>query len=310
MLWFEPERVFRGSAWHKEHPQWLLGPMGDNLLFNLGKPQACEFLVGFISQRIKEYGLGCYRQDFNIDPLPFWRAADAPDRQGITEIRYIEGLYAFWDGLLENNPGLIIDNCASGGRRLDLETLGRATPFWRTDGPRDPIAHQCHSYGLFSWIPLSATSQDRALDTYEFRSSMSSSLCLNWWVSGDAPAQRIGADFPFDWARSILEQYLGFRDLFYGDYYPLTGYSQAPDQWMAYQFDKGNRGMLVVLRRPSSPYESARFGLKGLDAEASYKVRDLDTGAERRLTGAELSQTGLEVRVNERPGSALVVYEK
>jgi len=38
--------------------------------------------------------------------LPFWREADAPDRQGITEIRQIEGMYAFFDALLERFPKL------------------------------------------------------------------------------------------------------------------------------------------------------------------------------------------------------------
>ena len=38
--------------------------------------------------------------------------------QGITEIRYIEGLYAFWDYLRAQHPGLLVDNSASGGRRL------------------------------------------------------------------------------------------------------------------------------------------------------------------------------------------------
>src|SRR5262249_34939087 len=156
MLWFEPERVYKGTPWHKSHPEWLLGNGGDNFLLNLGNPAARKFLTDFISVRIDEFGLGCYRQDFNIDPLAFWQAADALDRQGATEIHYIEGLYAFWDELLKRHPNLMIDNCASGGRRLDLETLGRATPFWRTDGPRDPIAHQCHTLGLLSWVPLNA----------------------------------------------------------------------------------------------------------------------------------------------------------
>ena len=44
-------------------------------------------------------GIDVYRNDFNIDPLEFWRAADSPDRQGITEIRYVEGHYAMWDEL-------------------------------------------------------------------------------------------------------------------------------------------------------------------------------------------------------------------
>jgi len=312
MLWFEPERVYKGTPWHQAHREWLLDTGGGSLLFDLGNPAARKFLTDFISAKVREFGLGCYRQDFNMDPLPFWRAADAPDRQGMSEIRHIEGLYAFWDELLERNPGLIIDNCASGGRRLDLETLGRATPFWRTDGPRDAIAHQCHTYGLLPWVPLSATSQDRARDDYEFRSSMCSGLCLNWWVSGDAPAERIPEDFPFAWAKNTLDQYLRIRQFYYGDYYPLTSYSQAGDVWMAYQLDRPDlgRGMVVVLRRPESPYESARFPLRGLDARASYRLANPDTQEQGLHPGEQLLGPGLEVTLKTRPGSACLVYER
>ncbi|MCB1126315.1 MAG: alpha-galactosidase, partial [Verrucomicrobiae bacterium] len=305
MLWFEPERVHRGTPWHREHPDWLLDRGGDSLLLNLGNPAARQFLTDFISARVDEFGLGCYRQDFNIDPLEFWRQNDEPDRQGITEIRYIEGLYRFWDELRARHPSLIIDNCASGGRRLDLETLGRATPFWRTDGPRDAIAHQCHTYGLLPWVPLSSTSEDRAPDDYEFRSSMCSALCLNWWVSGDVPAAPIRTDFPFDWAKRTLEQYLSIRPYYYGDYYPLTAWSKDRDLWLAYQLDRPDLdgGLVVGLRRPDSPYESARFPLRGLDPEATYQLTDLDTGGEWTLTGAALVKHGLEVVVRDRPGS-------
>jgi alpha-galactosidase len=312
MLWFEPERVFKKSPWHRAHADWLMDLGQDNLLWNLGLPEARQFLTDFISARVDEFGLGCYRQDFNMDPLPYWQAADTPNRQGITEIRYIEGLYAFWDGLLARHPGLIIDNCASGGRRIDLETVGRATPFWRTDGPRDAIAHQCHSYGLMAWAPLSATSQDRAGDDYEFRSSMCSSLCLNWWVSGDAPAERIPDNFPFAWARKTLAQYLELRQFYYGDYYPLTAYSQARDVWMAYQLDRPDlgKGLVVAFRRPQSPYESGRFPLRGLDERASYKLTNLDTGAQTTHAGKELLRAGLQARLESQPGSALLLYER
>jgi alpha-galactosidase len=312
MLWFEPERVFKGTPWQQAHRDWLFDRGGENFLFNLGHPQARQFLTEFISARIDEFGLGCYRQDFNIDPLPFWRAADAPDRQGMSEIRHIEGLYAFWDALLAKHPGLIIDNCASGGRRLDLETLGRATPFWRTDGPRDPIAHQCHTFGLLPWVPLSATSQDRAGDDYEFRSSMCSALCLNWWVSGDVPAERIPANFPFAWAKRTLAQYLQIRAFYEGDFYPLTSYTQAADAWLAYQLDRPDRGegLVVALRRPQSPYESARFKLHGLEAEKTYQVRDLDAGTQISCPGQDLAAAGLRVAIAAKPGSALLVYRR
>jgi alpha-galactosidase len=312
MLWFEPERVYKDTPWHKAHRDWLIDIGADSLLFNLGNPAARQFLTDFISDKVDDFGLGCYRQDFNMDPLPYWKAADKPDRQGMTEIRHIEGLYAFWDELRARHPGLIIDNCASGGRRLDLETVGRATPFWRTDGPRDAIAHQCHTYGLLPWIPLSATSQDRSRDDYEFRSSMCSALCLNWWVSGDAPAERIPADFPFDWAKSTLRQYLKIRAFYYGDYYPLTGYTQGSDLWMAYQLDRpaSGDGMVVVLRRPDSPYESARLRWRALDERASYRLTNLDTQEQSTHTGRDLLHDGLRISFEAAPGSKLFVYER
>ncbi len=312
MLWFEPERVHKGTQWHREHPEWLLGPRGDDYLFNLGDAAARNHLTEFMTAMITSSGLGCYRQDFNFEPLPYWRAADPPGREGITEIRYIEGLYAYWDALLARFPNLMIDNCASGGRRLDFEATSRATPYWRSDGPRDPIAHQCHSQGLLAWLPLSATSQDRAGDDYEFRSSMCSSLCLNWWVAGDVPARKIPATFPFDWARKTLEQYLSYRDDYYGDYYPLTRYSPSPDVWMAYQLDRPEqgRGLVVVLRRPDSPYQSARFALRGVEPGGRYRVTALDGGAVTERTGLELITTGIDVVVGTRPGSALFVYQR
>ena len=105
MLWIEPERAFQGSFQGTERRKWLL-KLGhnSNLLLNLGDPDARRLVTDVISQRVESFGLGCYRQDFNMDPLPYWRAHDAEDRQGITEIRHIEGLYAFWDELLERHP--------------------------------------------------------------------------------------------------------------------------------------------------------------------------------------------------------------
>ncbi|MEW6745529.1 MAG: alpha-galactosidase [Planctomycetota bacterium] len=312
MLWFEPERVVRGTPWYEEHRDWLLDIGQPSLLFDLGNPEAREFLTEFIAAKIDEFGLGCYRQDFNMDPLPYWEAADPPDRQGMSEIRHIEGLYAFWDELLRRHPSLLIDNCASGGRRIDLETLARSIPLWRTDGPRDPIAHQCHTHGLLMWVPLSATSQDRAADDYEFRSSMCSALCLNWWVSGDAPAGEIPQDFPFAWARQTLQQYVSVRPYYYGDYYPLARYSQDPDLWIAYQLDRPDlgAGMVVVLKRPESPYRSVSYVLRGLDREATCDVRNLDTGSVLTRRGAALVTNGLEVTLEARPASALLVYRR
>ena len=116
-------------------------------------------------------GIDFYRQDFNMDPLPNWRANDAEDRQGITEIRHCEGYLAFWDELVKRHPDLMIDSCASGGHRNDLETMRRSLPLLRSDAIFDWIGEQCHTYGFASWIPYWGTGLID-FDAYSFRSCL------------------------------------------------------------------------------------------------------------------------------------------
>ena len=58
----------------------------------------------------------------------------APEfRRGMNEAGYVRGLYELWDSVRNSHPNLIIDNCASGGRRHDLETMTRSIPLWPSD---------------------------------------------------------------------------------------------------------------------------------------------------------------------------------
>ncbi len=92
-----------------------------------------------------------------MDPLGFWRAADAEDRQGIAENKHVCGYLAYWDELRRRHPNMLIDSCASGGRRNDLETMRRAVPLWRSDYAFEPIGHQCMTYGISLWLPYHGT---------------------------------------------------------------------------------------------------------------------------------------------------------
>ena len=106
-----------------------------------------------------------------LTPCAYWRRNDAPDRQGITEIRHVTGYLAYWDALLQEHPNMLIDSCASGGRRNDLETLRRAVPLLRSDYIIEPVGNQCHTYALSFWMPFYGTGTG-AIDPYLFRSVM------------------------------------------------------------------------------------------------------------------------------------------
>ena len=92
LLWFEPERVHFGTKVQKEHPEWVMKPDKEwSQLFALHIPEARRWLTDLMDGFIKETRLDWMRWDFNVAPLGFWRRADAPDRQGMTENQYIYG---------------------------------------------------------------------------------------------------------------------------------------------------------------------------------------------------------------------------
>jgi len=311
LLWFEPERVFQGTSWTREHPEYLLGPVGPNYLYNLGNPAARQALTDKLVKLINDGNISCYRQDFNFDPRPYWDKADAPDRVGITEIRHITGLYQMWDDLLSRCPGLLIDNCASGGRRIDIETMSRSIPLWRSDFPCYPgysaAAIQNQTQGLGLWAPLSSGVCDRE-DTYSFRSALGPGM-----VFGMPDFEKdSNKHFAIDWIRKRFGELNQVRDLFLGDFYPLIAYSSAEDVWAAWQFDRPdlNSGAVFAFRRARSPFASAPLRLRGLDPNAVYTLSNFDVAGTTEMTGQELLQKGLPIVIQDRPGSVVVVYKK
>lgn len=313
VLWFESEAVGPGTWLFKEHPEWLFIPNDEiikkrqssvrkaHAVLNLGNPEARRWLTDHISSMIKEIGIDIYRQDFNLDPLDYWRAADPSDRQGISEIHHIEGLYAFWDELLRRHPDLIIDNCASGGRRIDLETISRSICLWRSDYSFEPEGAQSHTLGLSRYVPCNAGNCYSA-DAYVFRSHLSNGITLGWDLEKK--------DFDSKEASRRIKEFKILRPLFYGDFYPLTVHSIASDMWCAYQLDRKdlNFGAVLAFRREDSPYTTARFRLHSLHTEKKYQFTDVDSGIKKELMGKELIETGIEIKMPIAPSSVLITY--
>ncbi|RPJ03532.1 MAG: alpha-galactosidase [Candidatus Aminicenantes bacterium] len=304
VVWFEPERAYEGTWLDREHKDWLTFLPGNrNRLLDLGNPEALAWLIDHISNFIRDEGVTIYRQDFNFDPAPYWRAMDAPDRVGIAEMKHIEGLYAFWDALLERHPGLLIDNCASGGRRIDLETTSRSIPLWRTDYQYyEPNGYQCHTYGLHFFVPASGTGNGDPRK-YWFRSAaMGGAVVMGWELTGG---------FNLTAALEDMAEFRDVRGHFYGDYYPLTEYATTDDVWAAFQWNRPEEGdgIVMAFRRPQSPVSTIEVKLGGLDESADYEVTYDDYGITVVKNGRELA-AGLTLKIPEAPASLLVKYRR
>jgi alpha-galactosidase len=311
LLWFDPEGVGPGSLIAKEHPEWVLhqpqeGKWGG--IFKFSDPGALQWMIDLLANRIREWQVDIFRMDRNTNPLPFWRAADPEDRQGITEIRQIEGLYALWDGLLDRFPGLMIDNANWRVTGPDIEamrrTIGSLTRSEITNGGvPNPVVDQAQTAELSMWIPFDANILNGA-DAYNFRSTATTGVAMGL----DLQSPYI----PVDALAKEIAELKALRPYWLGDYYPLTSINTNEDAWCGWQFNRQDigAGFATFFRRSKSNQSHYDANLHSIDPTMSYQVtitEGIETTTSQTMTGRELTQ--LRVDINHAPGSLLVRYQ-
>jgi alpha-galactosidase len=226
----------------------------------------------------------------------------------MTEIRYVEGHYEMWDELRARHPGLLIDNCASGGRRIDIETCSRSVPLWRSDtscSAGHPEWNQSQTWGLSLYIPLH-TACGWTPEPYDFRSSATGGAVCQWDYLNPA--------FPMDLAKATIAEIRANQPYWYGDFYPLTPCSTTTDHWIAYQFHRPDLDARIALafRRKDSIYPAITMTLHGLRSDGQYKVEFIGDNRHittKQMTGKEL-MSDYELRLAKKGSSLLIRYCK
>lgn len=300
LLWFEPERCCKGTEVYEEckkHDGWLIELGSDTRnMVNLANDGACDYLGTLVANAIKDNKVGLYRQDFNFDPLELWQAADKNlygGREGFAENHYVTNLYRYLDTLLKVNPGLIIDNCASGGRRLDLEMTRRSIPLWRTDYncitadgrlPADVMeATQSATYGLSFWLPLHGTGIG-GVGEYRYRSAL-------------VPCVQTAFGY------KQIQNYMA------RNYYPLVYGARNLTKFHAMQFGDENEGAALIYKREKVSSDACTVRLMGLIPDATYTLYDFDhPDLTTEKTGEELMGTGMTLSIPASPKAVFLLY--
>lgn len=345
LLWYEPERARPGTELFNQHPEWMLTATitdaeratatdvnqynDDNYMVNLADDACCEWVCKTIDALIKESKQDCYRQDFNFSPLPYWRCNEAEDRKGMLENKYQQNYLKFWDYLLEHNPNLWIDSCASGGRRNDLESMRRSVPLHPTDyGYGYHPINQAYRRLLQSWIPfvrawngswleedgvnyiplkeLSRAKGSEKVNNYDFVNGFGSLLSVGS-ITGIAKDEETT-----NFVRKMLEIWREFADIqLKGDYYALTEDHRSAKKWTIFQFElaEEGKGAFQVLRNTQAEEESKTVKPCGICPCAEYILRNGETGETYTVSGAELVEKGITFTQPKRSG-AVWFYEK
>lgn len=280
MLWFEPERAVEGTKYTLEHPEWFLSlPDNNSKILNYGNDDARKHVCCMLEEYINELDLSCYRQDFNTELDEYFKYNDVENRRGITEIKHVMGMYEVWDYILEKSPELLIDNCSSGGRRIDIETLKRSIPFFRSDYQcnfnENPEVLQTHNSNISCYLPYNGCTSKTKSDTYAIRSSYSSS----WGGAFYNAIFQSMSEEDFVWAKRITDEYRSIRGYFSMDFYNHGSDCFDDTSWAIWQYHDPDTdsGIVMAFRRCNSPFDKVRIDLKGLLKNKTYTYTNLDS---------------------------------
>jgi len=128
-LWLEPEVAGAKSLLAQKPDNWFFVRHGKRVLKNsrylldFRNPEVRAYLDQVIARLVNEYGVGYIKMDYNVDSLQGTELNADSFGQGLLE--HNRAHLAWLDSVLTRYPDLIIENCGSGGGRMDYAMLSR-----------------------------------------------------------------------------------------------------------------------------------------------------------------------------------------
>src|SRR5450755_1106061 len=128
-LWIEPEVAGVRSQLSQQPDSWFMMRHGkrvlknDRYLLDFRSSDVVKYLDEVIDRLVRDYGVGYLKMDYNVDSLQGTdQNADSPG-QGLLE--HNRAHLSWLEGIIRRYPALVIENCGSGGGRMDYAMLSR-----------------------------------------------------------------------------------------------------------------------------------------------------------------------------------------
>jgi alpha-galactosidase len=128
-LWLEPEVAGVHSQLARQPDSWFFMRHGSRVLKNsrylldFRNPEVTAYLDQVIDRLVSDYGVGYLKMDYNVDSLQGTDQEAESAGQGLLE--HNRAHLAWLDRIADRYPTLVIENCGSGGGRMDYAMLSR-----------------------------------------------------------------------------------------------------------------------------------------------------------------------------------------
>lgn len=303
-IWLEPEMISKESDLYKEHPDWAIQTPGRTPAFSRGqyvldvsRREVRDEILKRVFAVLHSANIEYVKWDMNRPLSDLGSAALPADRMGELSHRYALGVYEMQERLLEEFPGLLLENCSGGGGRFDPGMLYYSPQIWCSDDT-DAVERLSIQESTAMLYPLSAIGAHV-------------SVCPNHIVGRNTPFATRGyvalaGSFGYELDITALNpsdramvprqiaMYHRFHELIReGDYFRLRSFQQG-EGFDCFQVNgpEGREALVFYTQVLAEPNKRSRLvRLKGLREDALYRIFTVDMEGEELLgdTGREAS---------------------
>lgn len=319
-VWMEPEMISPDSELYRAHPDWAMAIPGrtpalarNQLVLDLTRREVRDCVWEQIAAVLNSAPITYLKWDMNRPLTDLYSADLPPERQDEVSHRYVLGLYELQERLVSQFPGVLLENCCSGGGRFDPGMLYYSPQIWTSDNA-EAIDRLGIQEGMSLLYPYSAMGAHIAacpshvngrVAPFETRGRVSLPGCFGYELDLGKLTQEELATIP-----QQIKEYRQYSPVFHdGDCYRLASYREnhSYNAVMAVSKDKSIAVVDFVQVRSRAYRRSLRLPLAGLEEGAAY--REKATGAVR--SGAAWMYGGLLLKDRQRDFySELVVLER
>lgn len=328
-IWCEIEGLGIKARLAQENPDYPALRDGQPLGYVcFGNPRVQDWAYETLAHLIRAYQADWIKLDFNLDPGAGCDRTDHGHGAGDGLYEHYQGYYRTLARLREDFPEVVLENCSSGGLRIDLGML-RATHMTFLSDP-DWAVHDLQIFWgastmlapdvLLHWTYSHWRGDDKP--PYQTFNPHDPDLTVKKWdyytrisMLGLYGYSQKLPDLPEWMARRMAEHNRIYKDhvrrfVRQGDLYRLTGQplrSGTGDRWAAFQYSLPDKSehLLFVFRLPMAAEERA-VRLQELDPERLYTLEGLEGEFHAQMSGKDLMENGLVFTDLEEEESALV----
>ncbi|MGP4113697.1 glycoside hydrolase family 36 protein [Streptomyces sp. 4N509B] len=278
-LWLEPEVVgVRSPLADSLPPDAFFQRDGRRQVENgryhldLRHPAAVAHLDATVDRLVSEFGIDYFKLDYNVNPGPGTDVRAESPGAGLLEhnrahLRWLEGV-------LDRHPGLVLENCGSGGMRMDYALLARLQ-LQSTSDQENPLRYP----PIAASAPMAVLPEQSASWAYpqpemsdeEIAFTLVTGMLGRLYLSGHL--NRMAAD-QLALVREGVQAHQAIRGLLARavPFWPL-GLPGWEDGWIALGLRAGGENVLAVWRRPGADagVDLPMPHLRGVDAEIDVR---------------------------------------